>query len=94
MFGPSLVTAGVGMVITTNSSVTHSVVVALVVTAIQTYIASLSLGQILPYTQLAAIAYAVSPGITNVSAVLLNGGTADVPATQRQVIRPGTIAVA
>lgn len=94
VFGPSLVTAGVGMVITTNSSVTHSIVVALVVTAIQTYIASLSLGQLLPYTQLAAIAYAVSPAITNVSAVLLNGATADLPATQKQVIRAGTITVA
>jgi hypothetical protein len=94
VFGPSLVSASVGMVITTDSSVTHSVVVALVVTAIQSYIASLKLGQILPYTQLAAIAYAVSPAITNASAVLLNGSTADIPATQKQVIRPGTIAVA
>jgi uncharacterized phage protein gp47/JayE len=94
VFAPALVTAGVGMVITTNSSVTHSVVVALVITALKTYIASLSLGQILPYTQLAAIAYAVSPAITNVSAVLLNGSTADIAATPKQVIRPGTISVA
>lgn len=94
VFGPSRVSVGVGMVITTDSSVTHSVVVALVVAAIQSYIASLKLGQILPYTQLAAIAYAVSPAITNVSAVLLNGSTADIAATQKQVIRPGAITVA
>ncbi len=49
---------------------------------------------ILPYTQLANIAYGVSPGITNVSGVLLNGGTADLGATNKQVIRPGTVAVA
>jgi hypothetical protein len=65
-----------------------------VISAIQVYISSLSLGQILPYTQLASIAYAVSPAITNVSAILLNGSTADLAATNKQVIRPGTITVA
>jgi uncharacterized phage protein gp47/JayE len=94
IFGPVLVTANVGMTITTDASVTHSVVVAQVITALQAYISSLSLGQILPYTQLAAVAYAVSPAITNVSAVLLNGSTADLAATNKQVIRPGTITVA
>lgn len=94
VFAPSLVTANVGMTITTDSSVTHSVVVAQVVAAIQAYIAGLSLGQILPYTQLATVAYGVSPAITNVSSVLLNSGTADLPATQKQVIRPGTVTVA
>lgn len=94
IFGPALVTANAGMIITTDASVAHSVVVAQVVAAIQAYISSLKLGQILPYTQLAAIAYAVSPAITNVSGVLLNGSTADLAATQKQVIRPGIITVA
>jgi uncharacterized phage protein gp47/JayE len=94
IFGPVLVTANVGMTITTDASVTHSVVVAQVIAALQAYISSLSLGQILPYTQLASVAYAVSPAITNVSAILLNGSTADLAATNKQVIRPGTITVA
>lgn len=94
IFGPVLVTANVGMTITTDASVSHAVVVAQVISAIQVYISSLSLGQILPYTKLGQIAYAVSPAITNVSAILLNGGTADLAATNKQVIRPGTITVA
>ncbi|MGY1448688.1 baseplate J/gp47 family protein [Pseudomonas chlororaphis] len=94
VFGPVLVTANVAMTITTDPSVTHSVLVAQVTTALQAYISGLTLGQILPYTQLAAIAYGVSPAITNVSGVLLNGGTADVGATNKQVIRPGTVTVA
>lgn len=94
VFAPALVTANVGMTITTNSTVTHSVVVSQVTAAIQAYISGLTLGQLLPYTQLAAIAYAVSPAITNVSAVLLNSGTADLGATNKQVIRPGTVTVA
>lgn len=93
VFPPALVTANVGMTITTDGTVAHSVVVANVVTAIQAYISGLSLGQILPYTQLAAIAYAVSPSITNVSGVLLNAGVGDLAATQKQVIRPGTVLV-
>jgi uncharacterized phage protein gp47/JayE len=94
IFGPVLVTANVGMTITTDASVSHAVVVAQVISAIQVYISSLSLGQILPYTKLGQIAYAVSPAITNVSAILLNGSTADLAATNKQVIRPGTITVA
>ncbi|WP_027921486.1 baseplate J/gp47 family protein [Pseudomonas sp. URMO17WK12:I12] len=94
VFPPVLVTANVGMTIATDPTVTHSVVVAQVTTAIQTYISKLGLGQILPFTQLAAIAYGVSPAITNVSGVLLNGGTADLGATNKQVIRPGTVTVA
>jgi uncharacterized phage protein gp47/JayE len=94
VFGPVLVTANVGMTIATDATVTHSVVVAQVTAAIQGYIAGLSLGQILPYTQLAAIAYGVTPAITNVSGVLLNGGTADLAANNKQVIRPGTVTVA
>jgi len=94
VFAPVLVAANVSMTITTDASVTHSVVVANVTAAIQAYISKLSLGQILPFTQLAAIAYGVSPAITNVSGVLLNGGTADIGATNKQVIRPGTVVVA
>ncbi len=94
VFGPVLVTANVGMTITTDPTVVHSVVVAQVVAAIQSYISSLTLGQILPYTQLAAVVYSVTPAITNVSAVLLNGSTADLAATNKQVIRPGTVTVA
>lgn len=94
VFGPVLVSANVSMTITTDSTVVHSVVVAQVVAAIQAYISSLALGQILPYTQLAAVAYGVTPAITNVSAVLLNGSTADLSATNKQVIRPGTVTVA
>lgn len=69
VFPPTLVTANVVMVITTDSSATHSDIVTIVTEAIQTYIASLSLGQLLPYTQLATIAYGASSLVTNVSAV-------------------------
>ncbi|MGR2662491.1 baseplate J/gp47 family protein [Chromobacterium haemolyticum] len=93
VFGPQIVTANVSMTLTVDSSVSKPTVVALVTTALQAYIAGLTLGQLLPFTQLAAVAYGASPYVQNVSSVTLNSGTADLAATSRQVIRSGTINV-
>ncbi|MDY0929143.1 baseplate J/gp47 family protein [Enterobacter sp. CFBP8995] len=92
-FPPTVVTANVVMVITTDSSGDHATIVAMVQAAIQQYIASLSLGQLLPYSKLSNIAYGASQLVTNVSSVTLNGGTSDLAASGKQVIRAGTISV-
>lgn len=93
VFAPVVVTANVVMTLTVDPSAVRSSVVALVQTAVQSYINSLSLGQLLPYTQLAAVAYAASPYVLNVSAITLNGATADLSATDKQVIKSGTVTV-
>nr|WP_199065131.1 baseplate J/gp47 family protein [Chromobacterium sp. ASV5] len=93
VFPPQKVLANISMQLTTDPSGNHATIVGLVNAALQTYIASLRLGQLLPFTQLAAVAYGVSPLVLNVSNVSLNGGTSDLPATQQQVIRAGTILV-
>lgn len=93
VFPPSVVTANVALVITTDSSGNHATIVALVQTAIQEYIASLSLGQLLAYTQLVKVAYSASSLVTNVTSLTLNSGTADLAASAKQVIRAGTISV-
>lgn len=94
VFAPVVVTANVGMTITTAAGYDHTTVVGLVGTALRSYINALLLGQTLTYSRLAQIAYDASPGVTNVTAVLLNGGTADVTATTQQVIKAGTVTVA
>lgn len=93
VFGPELVTANVSMVLTTDPSGNHTDIVSLVSVALQDFIAGLSLGQLLPFTQLATIAYGASPLVTNVSSVTLNGSTSDLAASAKQVIRAGTIMV-
>lgn len=93
VFPPSIVTANVALVITTDASGNHSDIVSLVQAAIQKYIASLSLGQLLAYTQLVKVAYGASPLVTNVTSLTLNSGTADLAASAKQVIRAGTISV-
>ena len=93
VFPPTVVTAKVALVITTDSSGNHATIVALVQAAIQEYIASLSLGQLLAYTQLVKVAYGASSLVTNVTSLTLNSGTADLSASAKQVIRAGTISV-
>jgi uncharacterized phage protein gp47/JayE len=94
VFAPVVVTANVGMTITTASGYDHAATALLVKSAVQNYINALSLGQTLAYSRLAQVAYDASPGVTNVTAVTLNGGTSDLAATSQQVIKAGTVTVA
>jgi hypothetical protein len=66
---------------------------ALITAALKTYINSLALGQSLTYSRLAQIAYDASPGVTNVTAVTLNGGTSDLAATVQQVVKWSAVTV-
>ena len=93
VFAPVLVTANVAMATTTASGYNHAAIVALVQAAVQSYINGLVIGQTLPYTKLSQLAYGASPAVTNVTGITLNGGTADLTATNQQVIKAGTISV-
>lgn len=93
VFAAVTVTANVAMTITTASNYTHATVASQVQAALQAYIATLSIGQTLSYTRLAQVAYDVSPGVTDVTAMTLNGGTSDLTATQQQLIVAGTMTV-
>ena len=93
VLAPVPLTADVSLTVTSAAGYAHAAVAGNVGIALTEAINALALGQSLPYTILPAIAYAVD-GVTNVSAVLLNGGTADLAATPRNAIVPGTVAVA
>lgn len=94
VFAPVIQTADVSMTIQTATGYDHNAVVGLVGAALTSYINGLGLGNQLTYTRLAQVAYDASAGVTNVTAVLLNGGTADVTATNKQTIKAGTVSVA
>lgn len=94
VFAPELVNANIAMTLALSAPAVRSEVVALVNAALESYVASLVLGQTLPFTQLATVAYGASPYVTNVTGVTLNGSSADdLTATASQVIRAGTISV-
>ncbi len=82
----------VSMTITTASGYTHSTVTAAVQAALIAYINEIETsasGATLPYTSLAAQAYQIE-GVTNVTNVLLNGGTSDLTITYQQVFEATT----
>jgi uncharacterized phage protein gp47/JayE len=91
--GPIVTPANVSMTVTTQAGVSHQTVVGLVAAAIETYIASLGVSATLNYTRLAQLAYAASGSVSNVSAVLLNGGSSDLTPPLFGVVRTGTVTV-
>ncbi|WP_336999020.1 baseplate J/gp47 family protein [Pantoea agglomerans] len=93
VFPPVVIRADVSMIIKTESPEHHAEVLGLVKRAVEEYINSLTLGQLLAYTKLINLAYAASPMVTNITSMRLNKETADLPATAKEVIRTGTIEV-
>ena len=94
VFAPVVVTANIACTIVTAAGYSHPALVAQVATALSAYVNTLALGQTLAFTRLTQVIYDTSPGITNVTGVTLNGSTADVAATAKQVIKTGTVSVA
>jgi uncharacterized phage protein gp47/JayE len=92
--GPVVAPANVAVTLTTATGSSHATAVAAVATAIEAYIASLPVGAVLSYTRLAQLAYGASSAVTNLSGLLLNGGTADLSPPLFGVVRAGTVTVA
>jgi len=92
VFAPADVTASVTMTITSAAGFNHATVVGNVGVALTSFINALQLGVSLPYTQIASIAYGV-PGVANVTAYTLNGGTTDLTANQKQRIIAGVMTI-
>jgi hypothetical protein len=91
--GPVVTTANISVSLVTAAGASHAASVAAVAAAIESYIASLSVGAALSYTRLAQIAYGASSTVTNVSGLLLNGGTEDLTPSLFGAVRAGTVAV-
>jgi len=90
---PLVTPADVSLNLTLVAGASQQIAVAAVATAIEAYIASLGVGASLNFTRLAQLAYSASGSVINVSAVLLNGGTADLMPPLFGVVRTGTVTV-
>jgi uncharacterized phage protein gp47/JayE len=93
IFGPTVVDATIVLTVTAASGYTHTQVAALVQTAIESYVNALALGATLYYTRLIQVAYDASPGVQDVSALTVNGGTSDVTVTAKQVLKTVSVTV-
>ena len=88
---PTVVTANISMTISTPVA-NHPAAQAAVLSAVQAYVSSLTIGAELPLSRLAAIGYGADPSITNVSEVSINGA-ADLSPSLCGIIKPGTVTV-
>lgn len=87
---PSVTTATIALTITTNPTGNKTNLLAPVKAAIVAYVNALGEGATLPYTRIAAVAYAVDPSIVDVTSVTLNGGTSDLVPSATGVIKAST----
>lgn len=92
VFAATPLTAGVSMAATAAPGYTHAQIAGAIQNAVADFIAAIPLGQSLYWSQLYAVAYGVQ-GVQEVTAMLLNGATGDLIATNQQVIVPGTVTV-
>lgn len=93
VFAPVVTTVNVSLTIAVAAGYSHGAVAPIVQQAIVDYIDSLAVGADLPFTELPHVAYSASPGVVNVTGILLAGGTADIVADNQHTIRAGTVTV-
>ena len=90
---PELHPTDVSMTLTTAADAVQVEVAGLVQQAITAHMSALGIGETMPWTRLAQLAYGASPAVVNVTDVLLNGVTADAVPDADGVVRPGSIVV-
>lgn len=97
VFATTSVPVNISMSITTAAGYSHPDVVAMVVAALSLYVNTLARNpdqtQKLAYSRMDQIAYNASPGVTNVTGVVVNGGTVDITVNAKQTMKAGTVSV-
>ncbi|HVJ54866.1 MAG TPA: baseplate J/gp47 family protein [Aliidongia sp.] len=93
VIGPTIVTANVSMTLTSIDTTQHAADITAAKTALTVFLNAVPLGSGLAYSRLAQIVYDASSNISNVTAVTLNGGTADIAGVVDKVVKAGTVVV-
>ena len=91
VFAPVPETANVSGSLGIASGYARATCVTLASTAVASYIQSLTLGATLSYFRLAQVVLDASPGINDLTGLLLNSGTSDLTVTGQQKIVPGSV---
>jgi len=89
----SVTVATISMTVTVVPGAVHATVAPLVAAAVAGYVDTLPIGAPLPWSRLAQLAYQASPQVANVTAVLLNGGTADLAPPPSGVVKAAPVTV-
>ncbi len=84
---PSVIDVTVAATLTVVGGADQAATIATAATALQTFINSLSVGQMLPFSRAIAVLYASSSSIGNVTGLTMNGATADLGGRSGTVVR-------
>lgn len=90
---PTVLNAAISLSVSVGAGVIKSPVTSAVASALAAYVNALPVGASLPVTKLAQLAYEAHPAITNVTNLLVNGGTADIAASSFAVMKTSSVAV-
>ena len=90
---PRVTPVTVQMTLTVAAGWDRNAIIGTVGQTVRGYVDTLPLGQGLPFTRIAQIAYDVSQGITNVSQVYINSATADIAGNPRVKIVTAAVVV-
>lgn len=93
VFAPVVVPTTTTMTATIAAGYDPTATKLLVKNAVANYINLLPLGTTLAYSRILQVAYDASPGVTNITALLVNGATADIAATPQQVVNSTSVTV-
>ena len=89
----TVVQSGTAIALPVSAHAVHVEVAAAVQLAITAHLSALGIGEIMPWSRLAQLAYGASASVINVTDVELDGSAADVSPGPAGVVRPGSIVV-
>lgn len=90
---PTVVPVTVSLAITVGPDGDKAIVAGRVRTALLSYIDSLKIAEVLPYSRISVVAYMSDPTITNVTQITVNSGLTDVDPGPRGVIKTSIVTV-
>lgn len=90
---PTIVYANIVLTLTVNAGSSRAALAPGLQTAIATFVNALQVGQVLPISRIATFGYAASPYVANVSAITINGISADLMPTRNQVVKIQSVQV-
>ena len=90
--GPAVTAVNIAITLTIANGANKAILSSEVQTAVSAYVNSLSVGQILPFSKISSITYAVDPTITNVN-VTINGGIADIIPSSSGVVKIASVTI-
>jgi hypothetical protein len=88
---PVLLTINVSAIITLKAGSSSSAIIQKVKDQLNFYITSLDIGAKVIYTKIFCVIYDTDDAITNVSNLLVNGGTTDITPAANVKVEPGTL---